>query len=51
MINICINNHPFEFFVNRKMRGLEISNVERLETPTEMGDVSYEQGLDEVFMK
>jgi hypothetical protein len=22
MINICIDNHPFEFFVNRKSEGV-----------------------------
>jgi hypothetical protein len=51
MINICIYNHPFEIFINRKSEGLEISNVGRLDRPIELGDVSYEYGFDEVVME
>jgi len=50
MIYICIDNHPFENSVSKKMRWFEILNVKRLERPIELGFVSYEQRLDEVFM-
>jgi len=51
IIDICIDNHPFKVFINRKKEGLEISNVVWLERPIDWGDVLYEQGLGEVFMK
>ena len=45
MINICIYNHSFKVFMNRKYEGVEdlvFGNVE---------DFSCEHGFDEVFMK
>ena len=51
MINICIYNHPFKVFMNRKYEGLKISCVAMLERPIDSRIFSYEQGFDEVFMK
>jgi hypothetical protein len=35
----------------KRKRGLEISNVVRMERQIDWRDVLYEQGLGEVFMK
>ena len=39
------------FLEIERKRGLEISNVVRLERPIDWGDVLYEHGVNEVAMK
>ena len=51
MINICIYNHPFKVFMNRKYEGLKISRVAKLERPIDSGDFSCKHGFDDVPMK
>ena len=50
MINICIYNHHFEVFMNKKHEGLKISCV-AIKRLIGLGNFSYEHGFDEVFMK
>jgi len=50
MINIYVYNHPFKRIRNREHEGVDDrvwGNVKRL---SELGDFSYEQGFDGVFI-
>ena len=51
MINICIYNHPFKVFMNRKHKGFEDLVCAMLERLINSWDFSCEHGFDEVFMK
>ena len=51
MINICIYNHPFKVFMNRKYEGVEDLVCGNIGETIDLGNFSYEQGFDEVFMK
>ena len=51
MINICIYNHPFKNFRNKKYKGLKTSCVVMLERPIDLGNFSCKHGFNKVFMK